>query len=112
MNWRERRDMPYIIGAALIVIILVIWVSIAKAHEWYDSDCCSGKDCDPVPDGTVVETGQGVVVKGFETIQEGDTRLRWSKDERDHICVAKAPYYYSQGVQQKLRCVYRKRKFM
>lgn len=100
--------------AILAILILLGFCSLARAHDWYESACCSGKDCKPVPDGTVVEMHDGVLVKGFGTLSESDNRLRWSQDDRDHIC-AQPPTMFNGapiGGPGKLMCVYRKRKFM
>lgn len=101
------------------IVATVIWliygaiiaaaINSAKAHSWYESSCCGGEDCKPVPDGTVTETKEGVVVKDWGIMSESDGRLRWSQDERDHICISKATFGAPTG---KLLCVYRKRKFM
>lgn len=104
------------------IVAIVIWaiyatmiaaaINSAQAHDWYESACCSGQDCKPVPDGVVTEHVDGVHVQGYGVLSESDPRIRWSQDDRDHICAATNPPYYAQGIQQKLRCVYRKRKFM
>lgn len=90
------------------VYALLVTAAIANAHDWYESACCSGKDCAPVPEGSVVETHDGIVVKGWGILSESDGRIRWSQDDRDHICARPA----NQWGPAKLLCVYRKRKFM
>ncbi len=93
----------------LTLFFTLVWIaSPADAHDWYDGDCCSDRDCHPVADGIVIDTQDGGVdVKGF--IQSGgfiqhlapsSTRLRWSLDTRDHIC----------NDAEKLICVYRVRR--
>jgi hypothetical protein len=77
----------------------------ASAHSWYEAACCSGIDCAPVENGVVVERDDGVHVEGFGILHEGDSRLRWSLDDEDHICA-------SRSQPAKLLCVYRKHKSM
>jgi hypothetical protein len=31
----------------------------ALAHSWYEPLCCSGRDCEPLPDGAVTQTTTG-----------------------------------------------------
>lgn len=38
------------------------------AHSWYDADCCSARDCAPIPASTVTLTGEGYAV----TLHPGD----------------------------------------
>src|SRR5262245_9668074 len=86
----------------------------AHAHSWYDRSCCSDQDCHPVPDGSVTETKDGVVVKGWGIMSETDPRLRWSQDDQDHLCESKpGPAALGKWASTpKLLCVYRKRKDM
>lgn len=93
-----------------LILIAALYGGSAFAHDWYEAACCSGQDCAPVPDGTVTETDHGVEVKGWGTMAESDSRLRWSQDDQDHLCIAKGGYMWS--TRPKLMCVYRKRKFM
>jgi hypothetical protein len=69
-------------------------------HSWYGPECCNGADCHPVPDGTVQELKDGIVVRGFPMMSYSDPRLHWSEDDRDHIC--------ARG--QSLFCIYRRPK--
>lgn len=87
---------------------LLLFVAPALAHEApsgfeYDPECCSGADCQPVPDEAVREV-QG----GFELILQpgehkmlrqghpptrifiahGDPRIRPSGDGQKHACIS------------------------
>ena len=81
---------------------LKIVATILAIHGWYDLECCGDRDCYPVDSGVVKELKEGVVVQGFGILSYSDRRLRWSKDDRDHICAAR-----SGGG---LICVYRRPK--
>jgi hypothetical protein len=70
----------------------------ARGHSWYEQACCSEKDCAPVPAGDVADKPDGVHVKGWGVLSPSDSRLRWSRDDRDHVC--QQP--------NKLLCVYRR----
>ena len=82
----------------IVFALMMFGVYKARAHSWYEPSCCSGKDCRPVDDGHVVEKADGVHVKGWGVLNRADSRLRWSRDDRDHVCENPA----------KLLCVYRK----
>jgi hypothetical protein len=83
-------------GAAIVVGRMQAMQALA--HGWYEASCCSDRDCRPVPDEFVEETKAGVVVKGHGTLSSTDPRLRWSRDQRTHLCEEPG----------KLLCVYRK----
>jgi hypothetical protein len=85
--------------------ILILLGGPAAAHEWYELSCCDEQHCSPVPDGTVEEGKDGVIVQNFGILSYTDPRLRWSKDNRDHLCILR-------GYKPKLLCVYRKPKGM
>jgi len=105
-----RNDWVLVVVIALALMLLAS-ITPAGAHDWYESACCHNKDCKPVPDGVVTETADGVRVEGFGILSESDSRLRWSQDDRDHIC-AFPQSTFGAPVTKKLQCVYRKRKFM
>ena len=59
----------------------------AAAHAWYDYDCCSGRDCQALPDQSVDATAAGWLVKlSGEVIPYGDKRERVSPDTQFHGC--------------------------
>ena len=97
--------MRFYISLAILILMaffLIIYLTPANAHDWYDAKCCSGIDCAEVPNGTVEEKSDGIHVKGHGILSYTDSRLNWSRDDQDHLCVSK-----SSG---KLLCVYRKPK--
>jgi len=87
---------------AIVIAASLACLGSASAHDWYELGCCGGSHCGPVADGVVVERKDGVSVQGFGTLSYSDPRLRWSRDDRDHVC----------SVGDKLLCVYRKPKGM
>ena len=93
MNWR------FVILLLLLMTLLLVMLERASAHSWYESSCCSGQDCRPMPVGTVKITPQGYelsipdgpVVK----ISNTDPRIRMipisapPEDRfRFHVCTA------------------------
>ena len=82
----------------MTIILLLLLATTAGAHEWYEHACCDTRHCHPVADGVVEDVNDGVKVQGHGTLHCGDPRLRWSRDNQDHVC--EAP--------EKLLCVYRR----
>lgn len=57
----------------------------AFAHDWYDAECCSGKDCAPARDGDVIRTPNGWLIVPLNiTVPYG--RARTSADDHFHYC--------------------------
>lgn len=83
---------------AWIIVFILLTTTPLHAHSWYEQSCCGDQDCKEVEDGTVENKQMGVWVKDFGLLSHADPRLRWSRDDKDHIC--------AQGT--KLFCVYRK----
>ena len=81
----------------LSMLILANWTP-AQAHHgmmevhWYDPECCSDRDCRPVPAGFIRWTPEGWLIidtgQIIPEIENGkrNTRLRVSKDLQNHIC--------------------------
>lgn len=83
---------------ALVAGALALLAAGACAHDWYDPWCCNGKDCVPIPDGTVHPSRGGYRVKLcpgdhpgitgdclFQTVRHSETRP--SQDGRYHACI-------------------------
>jgi hypothetical protein len=83
--------------AALAVLVLL--AVPARAHDWFDYDCCSDHDCKVVPDGTIAELadGSGWKVQGFpEVVGRKDPRARPTKSGQEAVCSGSLT----------LRCIY------
>ena len=84
-----------------IILVLSLW--LLHVHDWYEQSCCGNTHCHTVPDGTVVNLATGLYIKGHGMIAYSDPRIRWSQDEKDHVCELKD---LDDG-HLKLLCVYR-----
>lgn len=82
------------------LLAIALLIHAARAHEWYDPECCSGEDCRPVHADELIETEKGWkhLPSGIEFRKD---QVRPSKDRHFHICVSKhgTPYciYILQG---------------
>ena len=73
--------------AARIVLLLLILISPATAHEWYPVACCGGRDCGPInPSRVVALPDGGYKVDGIFIVSAGD--VHFSLDGRFHACFA------------------------
>jgi hypothetical protein len=107
VNHEEISDTKFTIYTLIISVAigLCIWVALAASafgHGWYEYACCSDKDCRPVEDGYVVERVDGIHVKNWGVLHPSDSRLRMSRDDKDHVCEQIKPG------NSKLMCVYLK----
>lgn len=53
------------------------------AHSWYPRECCSDRDCKPVPCSELREEGRYMVYKKYQVSLE---KVRVSQDELCHVC--------------------------
>ena len=73
--------------------LLVALAEAALAHSWYDPDCCSDRDCEPVSAITYVASDPNSVPVMVVTTSFGTkpvtsrTKIRESKDSRMHACI-------------------------
>jgi hypothetical protein len=85
--------MPRCLGWSLASISLVLGSSIALAHSWYPTSCCSDRDCRALieEDGeTVTEFAQGWKLWDGRTIARRTVKL--SPDRQFHLCETPAHY--------------------
>jgi len=100
---RERAVIPPAASGGVAALILAVFLSgsaePAQAHEWYDANCCSGRDCAPISTDRVDVTREGYVI----TLKVGDhpvlkrdrvyrlpfdsRTLKESRDGNFHLCI-------------------------
>ena len=101
---REIRKDPlgWCIIAVLALLVVIALAKPARSHSWYDPDCCSDRDCEPVSAVSFVASDPKsvpvmVVTTGFGTKPvTPQTKMRESKDNKMHACI----------YQEKLICLY------
>lgn len=98
-----RKDpLGWCIVVALALLIVGALSRPARSHSWYDADCCSDRDCEPVGAITFVASDPKSVPVMVVTTSFGtkpvtpETKIRESKDGRMHACI----------YQGKLICLY------
>lgn len=92
------------IARIMVALLLVTLPTITRAHDWYDSGCCSGHDCHPISScDDLVELKDGT----YKYLPTGDVfhRVLPSQDKKCHVCVGITPT--EEGGQVRTpRCVY------
>jgi hypothetical protein len=89
----RRSPLGSCVAVALGLLIAAMPAGPARSHSWYDPDCCSGHDCEPVSAVTYVASDPGTVPVMVVTTSLGTkpvtpmTRIRESKDSRMHGCI-------------------------
>jgi hypothetical protein len=92
----------YRLAAALVLLLAVAPTAPSHAHGWYDADCCSGHDCEPVQNVTYVASDPTQPPVMIVTTSLGtkpktpQTKIRDSKDSKMHACI----------YQERLICLY------
>lgn len=93
----------------VLLVLLLLWSAgkdSARAHDWYEQECCHDKDCRSAIEGEVVITKDGYYVTPARmTLAFKDQRVRRSKDPADpniHVCLDPQPY----GAPPRVRCIY------
>ena len=60
--------MPHRLALSAVLASLFVVSPVARAHEWYPLECCSGEDCGPADtvvrydDGSYLVTAHGLSV--------------------------------------------------
>lgn len=77
----------------IITIAFCLMSSAAFSHSFYTWDCCSGRDCKPIPVGDVKGTPDGwqIVITG-EVIAYGAKQIKDSPDGSFHRCARSADF--------------------
>lgn len=98
----QKDPLGWCVVFALALLVVVTLSRPARSHSWYDPDCCSDRDCEPVSGVSFVASDPTslpvmVVTTSFGTKPvTPQTKIRESKDNRMHACI----------YQEKLICLY------
>ena len=104
---RVTRPMDFIVWFLVLLFVCVV-ASRANAHWRYELiPCCSGEDCDPIPDSAIHEAGDVIIVRVLpgQHKQWGKEKtepwvwefkrsdLRKTLDGRWHVCIQPGTAY-------------------
>ena len=84
----------YILAALIVIVAMLLIAEMARAHEWYDTACCSSRDCEEIPDTAVTIESGGYHVRyvgalGFHVdIIVPFNKARPSRNENFHGCAS------------------------
>lgn len=103
IRWRDLIPLAVLALAALAVVAAIASgiISTARAHDFYDQWCCTGKDCAPALSGEVTWTPQGwAVSRTHETIPFDDKRIRYTPPGQPQFHICQVPHIST------IRCLY------
>jgi hypothetical protein len=61
-------------------VLLIYASSTARAHSWYEPECCDLRDCEPIPPDQVKVTPDGYITPDGELIKFNEARVSADKD--------------------------------
>ncbi len=70
----------------LVLLALLLVVSPALSHSWYPHECCSDRDCAPMPEADApkpLDGGNWLLTTGEIVPRD---KVKWSPDGHYHIC--------------------------
>ncbi|MDP3408207.1 hypothetical protein [Bosea sp. (in: a-proteobacteria)] len=80
----------WLVAILVMAAALVIWLSPARAHEFYPWECCSDRDCWPTGTGRDAREPDPVAGPGGWRLSDGTivpyAAARPSPDGRFHVC--------------------------
>jgi len=121
MNRVERWAVAILTVVFVVVAAIMVFAYFsgsAKAHEWYDKQCCSDRDCSPIKTWTKYKQGGWTVTteKGMTAhvpedwlFLPNDVRNKYgwikkeSKDTKSHACIS---YEQPEDPMGYLNCLY------
>lgn len=84
-----------------LVFACLLAASPALGHSWYDRDCCSDNDCEPIPSDVVVrQMEDGDYAVGPQRVPKEN--VRQSHDSDWHWCRPMVP----PGQPKMIKCLY------
>lgn len=67
-------------------IYFAVSIGVARGHSWYPPECCSDKDCAPLPANLIPKPLAG----GDWLLTTGEivprSKVKWSPDGHYHLC--------------------------
>lgn len=68
------------------VVLLGGLLSSAIAHSWYPHECCSDRDCAPIPENQIPKPLDGGNWQLFDGTYVDRAKVKWSPDGHYHLC--------------------------
>lgn len=71
---------------ALAVVLMAGACGVALPHSFYDAECCSDRDCAPMPESETPKPlpGGSWLLNTGEVVERA--KVKWSPDGRYHLC--------------------------
>lgn len=71
----------------IFVLCMILFVSPSFSHSWYDYDCCSDQDCEPVKIQTDSNGNYAIIKNGQKWYIDKPRLIRPSQDDQYHVCI-------------------------
>jgi hypothetical protein len=94
--------LPWLLALCALVLAMTWMIYPARGHSWYDTECCSGKDCKAVDTENIEHRDGGTYVNG-KLIEP--RKIKRSKDDQWHVCYGRAYTWPVPGFE--VRCLYK-----
>jgi hypothetical protein len=80
---------PHCLVLSAVLASPFIASPVARAHEWYPLECCSGEDCGPADTVVRHEDGSYLVTARGLSVEIPATYGKWksSPDGQVHVCI-------------------------
>jgi hypothetical protein len=81
----EHQRTKRLVVTAMIILwaIVLAWLfsyHSARAHSWYELECCDTRDCEPLAPDQVKVTPEGYITPDGQLIRFGEARVSADKD--------------------------------
>lgn len=83
MNNKAYKALLY---TSLLLSFLFLYPNSAKGHSWYDIECCSKNDCNPIEEHEVYQDSKGTWYLGSVSFE----KVKMSRDDKVHVCIQKS----------------------
>lgn len=88
MNFRYTPSLKKLILCTAFCVSM--GATVAFAHSWYPTECCSDQDCKPVPCDSLDETKDGLdyINENGRVYKFDKEQIRPSQDKECHVCIS------------------------
>ena len=67
------------------ILVLLLFITPALAHDWFPPECCNGQDCKPVSCDELIDQDDGSVKWNNYTFPS--LRVHPSQDRHCYVCI-------------------------
>ena len=84
-----------IVGTGCVIVMFLLLVGTAEAHDWFPSECCSGQDCKRYPGAPKRTSSGGYILHDGRLVEPHRVRHDGQqKDDAWYLCESPHKYIY------------------